>query len=102
MASTFIGNAKVQQAYDTGLENRLSKVDKKASDAIKSFGELVSELNKLSTETAGTTAKKEVAGITADLNNSTVMVTRMLEAHLAALHNVVTPGQNSEAMPFLS
>lgn len=101
MSNTFIGNAKIQQAYDASLESRLTKVDKKASDAIKSFSELVSELNKLSSEAAGTTSKEQVAGITADLNNSTVMVTRMLEAHLATLHNVVKPDAG-EAAPFLS
>jgi hypothetical protein len=97
--SPSIGNAKIQESYDAALEGRLSKVNKRASDAINSFSALVSELNKLSNETTGTTAKKEVAGITADMNNSTVMVTRMLEAQLAALHNVVKPDAG-EAMPF--
>lgn len=96
--STLI-NGKIQQAYNIDLESKLSTVDKKATAAMQSFAELVSEINKLQSTSKGTSNAKEVAGIAADLNNSQVMVTRMLEAQLSALHNIVKP-ETSEAMPF--
>lgn len=96
--STLI-NGRIQQAYNTDLESKLGTVDKKATAAMQSFAELVSEINKLQSVSKGTTSAKDVAGIAADLNNSQVMVTRMLEAQLSALHNIVKP-ETSEAMPF--
>ena len=85
-----IANSKVQQAYDAGVATRVSKVEKKASDAIKSFADLVDEINKLQNETVGTSAKTEVNTVAADVNNSSVMVTKMLAAQMQALHNITT------------
>ncbi len=92
-------NLKIQKSYNADLEKRLDNVNKRASDAIQSFSELVSEINKLQTTSTGTSSSKEVAGIAADLNNSQVMVTRMLEAQLSALHNIVKPGETGDALP---
>ena len=96
--STPITNPKIQQSFNADLGSRLTKVDKKASQAMQSFAELVSEINKLQVDSKGTTGGREVASLANDLNNSQVMVTRMLEAQLAALHKVAKP--EGEALPF--
>lgn len=89
-ASTLV-NPKIQQAYDVGVEKRVDKVNKKANDAIKSFADLVDEINKLQVESKGTTTNKEVAILGTDMSNSMVMMTRMLTAQLEALHGIVRP-----------
>ena len=94
MSSNFdnlIGNNKLQQAYDVAVEKRISKVTQKANSAIKSFAELVDEINRLQNESKGTTIKKEVTAVGTDMSNSMVMVTRMLEAQLQTLHGIVRP-----------
>ena len=86
-----LGNTKIQQAYDVVVEKRFDKVNKKANDAIQTFAQLVDEINKLQTESKGTTVNKEVATLGTDMSNSMVMVTRMLTAQLEALHGIVKP-----------
>lgn len=86
-----IVNSRIQQAYDVGVTTRADKVTKKANDAIKSFADLVDELSRLQSESKGTTVKEEVAKWASDMNNTSVMVTRLLEAQLQALHGIVRP-----------
>lgn len=83
---------KIQQAYDVAVERRMEKLNKKANDAIKSFAELVDEITKLQNDSSGTTIKKDVAALATDMNNSSVMMTRMLTAQIQALHDIVRPG----------
>ena len=93
-----LGNRKIQEAYDVAVEKRLDKVSKKANDAIKSFAELVDEINRLQNDSKGTTAKKEIASIATDMSNSTVLMTKMLTAQFEALQGVIipkTPGEEA-------
>lgn len=83
---------KVQKAIDLAVELRMGKVNQKANDAIKSFAELVEQITKLKNDSNGTTIKKDVAALATDMNNSSVMMTRMLTAQLQALHDIVRPG----------
>lgn len=94
-ASTLM-NSKIQQAYEVAVEKRVDKVNKKANDAIKSFADLVDEINKLQVESKGTTVNKEVSTLGTDMSNSMVMMTRMLTAQLEALHGIVKPDETVE------
>ena len=95
--SNIAANAKIQEAYDKAVETRMQKVSQRANNAIQSFSDLISEINKLQNESKGTTAKKEVETIANDMNNSTVMLTRMLTAQLETLHGIVRPDVNGES-----
>ena len=94
-----LGNAKIQEAYDKVVDTRMQKVSQRANSAIQSFADLISEINKLQNESKGTSAKKEVAEIANDMNNSSVMLTRMLTAQLETLHGVVRPDVGAENIP---
>ena len=92
--NTFVetqNNGKIQQAYDVAIEKRLTRLSDRANSAFKSFADLVEEINRLQNESTGTTVKKEVATLANDMNNSTVMMTKMLAAQLETLHKIVRP-----------
>ena len=91
-----LGNTKIQEAYDKAVDSRMQKVTQRANSAIQSFADLITEINKLQNESKGTTVKKEVETIANDMNNSTVMLTRMLTAQLETLHGVVRPTEEAE------
>ncbi len=82
---------KIQQSYNVDLEKRIDKVQKRANDAIKSFSDLVDEIARLQNDSKGTTAKEKVTNWASDVNNTTVMFSRMLEARVQALYGLVQP-----------
>ena len=92
-----ISNSKVQQAYDVVVEKRLDKVNKRANEAIKSFADLIDEIDRLQNESKGSTVDKEVKPLATDLTNTSVLVTRMLTAQLEALHNIVNTKSENPA-----
>lgn len=94
-AST-LGNINIQEAYDKAVDTRMQKVTQRANSAIQSFADLIAEINKLQNESKGTTVKKEVEVIANDMNNSTVMFTRMFTAQLETLHGIVRPTEEAE------
>lgn len=84
-----IGNTKVLKAYNESYADRVGKVNKRANETIKSFADLVGEINRLQNDAAGTPKRKEVEAIANDLNNSNVMLTRMLAANIEALNGII-------------
>ena len=88
-------NSKIQQAYVTDLSDNLPKLEKKASDAIKSFAELVNELNKVNKLSTGTPVKDQISKLTGELNNSSVFFAKMIGDELNKLSNIV----NSDGQP---
>ena len=91
----FILNTKIDQAYFDNFTDSLPSLNKKASDAIKSFAELVDELNKIGKLADGTPVKAQIKDLTANMNNTQVFFTRMLTEQLGVMHNIVN-GDNPE------
>ena len=85
----FTSSNHIQKSYISDLTENLPKLEKKASEAIKSFAELVSELNKVSQLSNGTPVKDQIKDLTANMNNTQVFFTRMLTEQLGAMHNIV-------------
>ncbi len=91
-------NPQIQRSYISDLTNNLPKLEKKASEAIKSFAELVDELNKVNNLSNGTPVKDQIKDLAANMNNTQVFFTRMLTEQLGVMHNIVsgeTPTQES-------
>lgn len=86
MATSF---EQIQKSYISDLTSNLPKLEKKASEAIKSFAELVDELNKVSQLSNGTPVKDQLKDLTANMNNTQVFFTRMLAEQLGVMHNIV-------------
>ena len=82
-------STQIQQSYISDLTSNLPKLEKKASEAIKSFAELVAELNKVSQLSNGTPVKDQIKDLTANMNNTQVFFTRMLTEQLGIMHNIV-------------
>ncbi len=80
---------QIQKSYTNDLTNSLPRLEKKASDAIKSFAELVRELNEVSQLSNGTPVKEQIKHLTANMNNTQVFFTKMLTDQLGAMHNIV-------------
>jgi len=90
-------NSKIQQAYVNDLSNNIPKLEKKASDAIRSFAELVSELNKVNKLSTGTPVKDQISKLTGELNNSSVFFAKMIGDELNKLSTIVnSDGQTPE------
>ena len=90
-------NSKIQQAYVNDLSDNIPKLEKKASDAIKSFAELVNELNKVNKLSNGTPVKDQISKLTGELNNSSVFFAKMIGDELNKLSNIVnSDGQTPE------
>ena len=85
----FISQDQIQQSYISDLTSSLPKLEKRASEAIKSFAELVDELNKVNKLSTGTPVKDQIKDLTANMNNTQVFFTRMLTEQLGAMHNIV-------------
>ena len=83
-----INNDKIKEAYNASLENRITKVSKTAGSAVESFASLIDQINKLQNEAKGNKKVQEAAN---EMNNTMVMATRMLAAHLEVLNKVTTP-----------
>ena len=88
--------SNVDKVYFDGLKSNLPNLDKKASEAIKSFAALVDELNKFNKLGTGTPVKEEVKHLTGELNNSSVFFARMIGDELNKLHGIVNPVSTSE------
>ena len=82
-------NTKVQQAYTNDLSSNIPKLEKKASDAIQSFAELVNELNKVSKLSNGTPVKEQISKLTGELNNSSVFFAKMIGDELGKISSIV-------------
>ena len=82
-------NSKIQQAYVTDLSDNIPKLEKKASDAIKSFAELVNELNKVNKLSTGTPVKDQISKLTGELNNSSVFFAKMIGDELSKISSIV-------------
>ncbi|OGI20658.1 MAG: hypothetical protein A3B68_08920 [Candidatus Melainabacteria bacterium RIFCSPHIGHO2_02_FULL_34_12] len=80
---------KVQKAYVSDLSSNLPKLEKKASEAIKSFADLVAELNKVNKLSSGTPAKEQITRLAGELNNSSVFFAKMIGDELGKLHTMV-------------
>ena len=89
---------QIQQAYISDLTDNLPKLEKKASEAIKSFAELVSELNKVSQLSNGTPVKDQIKDLTANMNNTQVFFTKMLTEQLGVMHNIVNGDPQQEVV----
>lgn len=90
-------NAKIEQAFSVDLANKYKKVEKKASEAISSFANLVDELIKLKELSTGTNAKEPITKLASELNNSSVFFAKMISEELSKIHEVVTPTPTEEA-----
>ena len=80
---------QIQQSYISDLTDNLPKLEKKASEAIKSFAALVDELNKVSQLSSGTPVNKQVKDLSANMNNTQVFFTKMVIDQLGAMNNIV-------------
>ena len=89
---------QIQKAYISDLTDNLPKLEKKASEAIKSFAELVSELNKVSKLSNGTPVKDQIKDLTANMNNTQVFFTKMLTEQLGVMHNIVNGDLQQEGV----
>lgn len=87
---------QVKQAYIQELTTNLPTLERKANEAIKSFADLVSELNKVSNLSNGTPVKEQVSKLTGELNNSSVFFTKMIAEELGKLHGIVNPIGSNE------
>ena len=87
---------QIQKSYISDLTSNLPKLEKKASDAIKSFAELVDELNKVGKLADGTPVKAQIKDLTANMNNTQVFFTRMLTEQLGVMHNIVNGDEPKE------
>jgi hypothetical protein len=65
-----ISSNQIQKSYVSDLTDNLPKLEKKASEAIKSFAALVDELNKVSQLSSGTPVNKQVKELSANMNNT--------------------------------
>lgn len=83
-------NPQIQRSYISDLTSNLPKLEKKASEAIKSFAELVDELNKVNNLSNGTPVKEQIKDLAANMNNTQVFFTRMLTEQLGVMHNIVS------------
>ena len=81
---------QIQRSYVGDLTSSLPTLNKKANEAIKSFAELVIELNKVSQLSNGTPVKEQVKSLTANMNNTQVFFTKMLTEQLGAMHDIVS------------
>ena len=89
----------IQRAYISDLNSSLPKLEKKASEAIKSFADLVDELNKVTKLSTGTPVKEQVSNLTANMNNTQVFFTKMLTEQLGLMHNIVNnPEEPTETL----
>ncbi len=84
---------QIQKSYISDLTSNLPKLEKKASEAIKSFAELVDELNKVSQLSNGTPVNKQVKELSANMNNTQVFFTKMLIDQLGTMNNIVNGGE---------
>lgn len=87
----------IETVYNQDLETKYQKVEKKASEAMKSFAGLVDELIKLQQLSNGTKAKEQIKSLTAEINNSTVYLTKGITEHLNTLHQIINPNHTGEA-----
>ena len=87
---------QIQQSYISDLTSNLPKLEKKASDAIKSFADLVDELNKVGKLADGTPVKAQIKDLTANMNNTQVFFTRMLTEQLGVMHNIVNGDESQQ------
>lgn len=90
----------IQRAYISDLTESLPKLERRASEAIKSFADLVAELNKVSKLSNGTPVKEQVSNLTANMNNTQVFFTKMLTEQLGLMHNIISsdPEQPTETL----
>ena len=91
-----LSSDQIQHSYITDLTSNLPRLEKKASDAIKSFKELVDELNKVSQLSNGTPVKDQMKSLTANMNNTQVFFTKMLTEQLGTMHNIVNGDSSQE------
>ena len=92
----FTSADQIQKSYISDLTSNLPKLEKKASEAIKSFAELVDELNKVNQLSSGTPVKDQMKDLTANMNNTQVFFTRMLTEQLGVMHNIVNGNPSTE------
>ena len=85
----FTSSNHIQKSYISDLTENLPKLEKKASEAIKSFAALVDELNKVNQLSSGTPVNKQVKELSANMNNTHVFFTKMLIDQLGAMNNIV-------------
>ena len=88
-------NQQIQQSYISDLTDKLPKLEKKASEAIKSFAALVDELNNVNKLSTGTPVRDQINAVTANMNNTQVFFTKMLLDQIGAMNNIVN-GNNSQ------
>ena len=91
-----VTSANIQRTYIDELSSNMPKLEKKASDAIKSFADLVEELNKVNNLSTGTPVKDQISRLTGELNNSSVFFAKMLGEELGKIHSIVTPASSGE------
>ena len=94
MSTSF--NHKVQESYISDLTDKLPNLEKKASEAIKSFAALVDELNNVNKLSTGTPVKDQIKDLTANMNNTQVFFTRMLTEQLGVMHNIVNGDESQQ------
>lgn len=92
-----ISNKNIDQAYVSDLASNLPKLERKASEAIKSFADLVTELNKVNKLSAGTPVKEQITRLTGELNNSSVFFAKMIGDELSKLHGIVKPETTTDS-----
>ena len=89
----------IQRAYISDLTESLPKLERRASEAIKSFADLVAELNNVSKLSNGTPVKEQVSNLTANMNNTQVFFTKMLTEQLGLMHNIInSPEEPTETL----
>ena len=80
---------QIQKSYASDLVDSLPRLERKASEAISKFADLVAELNKVSQLSNGTPVNKQVKELSANINNTQVFFTKMLSEQLGIMHEVV-------------
>jgi len=84
-----ISSNQIQKSYISDFTDHVPQLEKKASEAIKSFAALVDELNKVNQLSNGTPMKEQIKDLAANMNNTQVFFTRMLTEQLGTMHNIV-------------
>ncbi len=81
--------SKVQEAFDVAATRKYQQVEKKASETIGAFQNLVDELIKLKELGVGASAKDKITQLTNELNNSSVFFAKVLTSGLGELHTAI-------------
>ena len=87
---------QLKQVLFNDLANNMPSLERKASNAIKSFAELVDELNKVNKLSSGTTVNGEIKKVASDASNSAVYLNKSILDSIEQINQIVRSGTLEE------